>query len=161
MGILRTDYYNWFRFSFRKKTRSLVRVVSYYSPQETVCSFRCEQNIYECFLDEVLPSKSHTHFIIKCCLPWSHAKPWCLVLSLVLCLVLSLVLCLEQKFPVTNIIHPPFAVMKSLHHGWSFPLGTVWLENILHKLWKVSFLTISGRKHLANGFGETLRTHTN
>ena len=153
MGILRTDYYNWFRFSFRKKTRSLVRVVSYYSPQETVCSFRCEQNIYECFLDEVLPSKSHTHFIIKCCLPWSHAKPWCLVLSLVLCL--------EQKFPVTNIIHPPFAVMKSLHHGWSFPLGTVWLENILHKLWKVSFLTISGRKHLANGFGETLRTHTN
>jgi hypothetical protein len=42
-----------------------------------------------------------------------------------------------------------------------FPGGIVWLENIPHKLLKVSFLTISGRKHLANGFGETLRKHTN
>jgi hypothetical protein len=42
-----------------------------------------------------------------------------------------------------------------------FPGGIVWLENILHELLKVSFLTICGRKHLANGFGETLGKHTN
>jgi hypothetical protein len=68
--------------------------------------------------------------------------------------------CRPNFFFALSRTHPQPSVVYCLHHLWSFPLGLVRLECMLHKLWKVSLLTISGRKHLANGFGETFRMHT-